>query len=223
MAEPGTRWSIPSAALCRGRGSILLPGAASSPLSLLPIFKGPEKGFYSEPAPDVSSSEQFMSPQKPLPGNLMLEASFPALGRRRNLSLSPAARPSLAPPPPLGAEDKRPTLFCFVPKSWAPSHPKHLPLESPAPACSRAEDKHTSVPAPNKCLASQDISGSCHKSPAQAVLQEFMELEAFFHLTVLLREGLHPENSKAKLERGVLVPQQRCPHRPEELKGDRAW
>lgn len=173
----------------------------------------------------MSSSEQFMSPQKALPGNLMLEASFPAL-ERRNFSLPLAARPSpLNPlaPPPLGAEDKHPKLSCSVPKSWAPSHPKHLPLESPGPVCSRAGDKHTSVPAPNKCLPSQDMSGGCHKPPAQAVLQQFMELEASFHLTALLREGLHPEGGKARLERGVLVPQQRCPHHLEELKGDRAW
>lgn len=50
---------------------------------LLLIFKGLEKGFYSEPAPDVSSSEQFMSPQKPLPGNLMLEV-FPSLGEEES-------------------------------------------------------------------------------------------------------------------------------------------
>lgn len=69
-----------------------------SPLPLLLLFKGPEKGFYSEPAPDVSSSEQFMSPQKPLPGNLMLEASFPALGRRNLLSSSCCQTFSSQPP-----------------------------------------------------------------------------------------------------------------------------
>lgn len=101
-------------------------------------------------------------PRNPLPGNLMLKPSFPAL-EGETFSLPPAAKPSpLQPPPPPSsptAEDECPKPCCYVPKSRAPSHPKHLLLQSPGPTCSRAGDKHALVPACNKSLARQDISG----------------------------------------------------------------
>ena len=99
-------------------------------------------------------------PRNPLPGNLMLKPSFPAC-EGDTLSLPPAAKPSPLRPPSSSptAEDECPKPCCHVPKSWAPSHPKHLLLQSPGPTCSHAGDKHALVPACNKSLASQDISG----------------------------------------------------------------
>lgn len=100
-------------------------------------------------------------PRNPLPGNLMLKPSFPAC-EGANLSLPSAAKPSPLQPPSSSpaAEDERPKPSCYVPKSWAPSHLKHLLLQSPGPTCSLAGDKHALVPACNKNLASQDVSGA---------------------------------------------------------------
>lgn len=109
----------------------------------------------------MNRSEQFLMPRNPLPGNLMLKPSFPAC-EGENLSLPSAAKPSPLQPPSLSpaAEDERPKPSCYVPKSWAPSHLKHLLLQSPGPTCSLAGDKHASVLACNKTLASQDVSGA---------------------------------------------------------------
>lgn len=97
-------------------------------------------------------------PRNPLPGNMMLKPSFPACEGdtlSRLLPNLPLCNPSSSSP---SAEDEHPKPSCDVPKSWAPSHPKHLLLQSPSPTCSHAGDKHALVPACNKSLASQDVS-----------------------------------------------------------------
>lgn len=140
------------------RGSVLLQGAASPVYISSPTLKG-QRGLCSKPVHCLSRLEQFLMPRNLLPSNLMLKPSFPACKGASVSCLLPnfPLCKSPHPLPQLRMSAQNPPAMC-----------QRLGLPpTQSICCYRAQvllvlmlgDKHALVPACNKSLASQDISG----------------------------------------------------------------
>lgn len=136
-------------------------------------------------------------PRNPLPGNLMLKPSFPAL-EGETFSLPPAAKPSpLQPPPP---PPPLPQLRMSAQNPAAMCQSLGLP-PTQSICCYRAQVLLVLVLGTNTpwCQLVTNlwpgrtslVLSCCHKPPVQVVLQQFMGLKSSFHLTALLRDSLH--------------------------------